>query len=102
MGLLIQITVHKENQQKDRTWRSKAVEKVLKDLGTQSLRAYIYNWQAIVAKWVRLQPILEVCDMEKGYKGWERFREPWWWQTAARKQLSCTLKDILAAARARC
>ena len=31
-----------------------------------------------------------------------RRREPWWRQTAARKQLSTMLEDILAAARARC
>ena len=48
-----------------------------------------------------LRPILDVCNMETGYEGGGRRCDPWWRQPAARKQLSATLKDILAEARAR-
>ena len=54
-----------------------------------------------MAEWVGLCLILEVCDRDMGYTGGGRRREPWWRQTAARKQLSATLKDISAAARER-
>ena len=54
-----------------------------------------------MAEWVELRPILEVCDRETGYEGGGRRREPWWRETAARKQLSATLKDISAAAKER-
>ena len=48
-----------------------------------------------------LCPILEICDRETGYKGRGRRQGPWWWKTVARKQLSNTLKVIVAAARER-
>ena len=48
-----------------------------------------------------LRPILEVCDIDTGFEGGERHREPWRRQTTARKQLSATLKDISAATRER-
>ena len=54
-----------------------------------------------MAEWVALRPILEVYDREKCYEGGGRRRYPWWRQTAARKQLSATLKEISAAARER-
>ena len=50
-------------------------------------------------EWVALRPILEVCERETGYDVEGRRQNPWWRQTAARKQLSATLKEILAAAR---
>ena len=52
-------------------------------------------------EWVALRPILEVCDRETGYEGGGRIQDPWWRQTADRKKLSATLKDILEAARER-
>ena len=52
-----------------------------------------------MAEWVALRPILEVCDRETGYEGGVILQEPWWRQTATRKQLRATLKDILAAER---
>ena len=73
----------------------------VKKAGTQSLGDYIYRWQEKVTEWVALNPILEVCDKETGYEGGGRLREPWWRETAARKQLSDTLKEILEAARDR-
>ena len=48
-----------------------------------------------------MSPILEIYDRELGYEGGGRRREPWWRQTAARKQLSVTLEDILVVTRAR-
>ena len=48
-----------------------------------------------------LRSILEVCDREMVYKLGGMICEPWWWQTSARKQLSATLEDILAAPSAR-
>ena len=54
-----------------------------------------------MAEWVALCPILEVCDRETGYEGGGRRREPWWGKTAARNQLSATLKYILAEAKER-
>ena len=46
-----------------------------------------------------LRPILEVCDIDTGYKGGGRLRDPWWRKTSARKQLSAKLKEILVSAR---
>ena len=40
-------------------------------------------------------------DRETGYEGGGRRWELWWIQTADRKQLSATLKEILAATRER-
>ena len=51
--------------------------------------------------WLESRPIIEVCDRDTGYKRGGRRREPWWRKTAARKQLSATLEEILAEARAR-
>ena len=69
-------------RQKDRTWRQVAVETVLEKAGTQTLETYIERRQAIVAEWVALRPILEVCDKEKAYKRRRRRQEPCWRQTA--------------------
>ena len=102
MGLLRQITGKREVRRKDRTWRQVAAENVLKKTGIQSLGAYIDRRQKTVAKWVALRPILEVCNRETGYEGRGRRRETWWWKTAARNQLSATLKYILVAERERC
>ena len=88
-------------QQKDGTCRKVAEYKFLEKAGTQYLGTYIDRRHATVAEWVALRPILEVCDIETGYKGGVRRREPWWRQTAATKYLSATLKDILEAARER-
>ena len=51
-----------------------------------------------MADWVALFPVLEVCDRDTGYEEGGRRQEPWWRQMASRKQLSATLKDILALA----
>ena len=44
--------------------------------------------------------MLKDCDKDKGYEGGGRRREQWWRQTAYQKQLSETLKEISATARA--
>ena len=54
-----------------------------------------------MAEWVAFCPILEVYDRETGYEGGGMRWDLWWRQTAARKQLSATLKEIPEAARER-
>ena len=49
-------------RREDRTWWQISAEKVLEKAGTQSLGTYIERRQVIVAEWVALRPILEVCD----------------------------------------
>ena len=66
VGFLRYITGKKEKRQRDGTWRSEAAEMVLKEVGTQILRAYIEKWQAKVEEWVALMPILEICDRDTG------------------------------------
>ena len=44
---------------------------------------------------------MEIYDMETGYNGGGRRRDPRWKKTTGRKQLSATLEEILAAVRAR-
>ena len=45
---------------------------VLQGAGTQPLRTYVDRLQAIVAEWVVLWPIFNVCKIYTGYKGGER------------------------------
>ena len=97
VGFLRNITGQRAVRQKEGTWRQVAEDRVLEKAGTQSLGAYIDRRQATVAEWVILYPMLEVCNRQTGYKGGGRLRDPWWRQTAAIKQLSATLKCILAA-----
>ena len=99
MGFLCRIMRQGEVQHKDHTWRQLPTEKVLEKAGTQPLGTYMDMRQATVAEWVKLRPILEVCDRDTGYKGGERRRELWWRQPEARKQLGATLKEVSAAAR---
>ena len=53
----------------------------------------------MVADWVAIRPIFEVCAKETEYEGGGRLREPWWWQADAEQQLKATLKEILEEAR---
>ena len=62
VGFLGKITGQKEKRQRDGTWISEAAEKVLKEAGTQSSRAYIDKRKLIVVELVALRTILEVCD----------------------------------------
>ena len=64
--------------------------------------AYINNWQASVAEWVELRPIVDIYDKDMGYGGGGRRRDLWRRQTAARKNLNATLYEILVAGREGC
>ena len=92
MVLLIQITGQKSKHQRDRTWRSAAAEKVIKEAVTQSLGAYIDKRQATVAEWVDLRLILEVCDKETGYKGGGMRQDTWWRKNGVQEASECYLK----------
>ena len=59
------------------TCRSEADTKVIKEVGTYTLGAYIDKWQVIVTDWVVLRPILDIWDIKMGYKGGGRLRELW-------------------------
>ena len=98
---LKQIMGQREVRQRDVTWRCVEAEKVLKKAITKSLGEYIDKRQAPVAEWVALQPILEICNNKTFYERGGKHQDLWWRQSAARKQLSDTLKDILVAARER-
>ena len=74
MVLPIQITGQKAKRQRDENCQSEAAEKVLKEAGNQSLGAYIDKWQATVAEWVALKPILDIFDKKTGYEGGGRRR----------------------------
>ena len=94
MGLLRQIIGQREKRKRERTWQSTIAEKFIKEAVIQSLGKYIDKRQKIVAEWVLLRPILEVCNKETGYEGGGRRWDPWWRQTAATKQLISTLKRV--------
>ena len=101
VGFLRRIMMQRAVRQKDETWRYVTAKTVLEKAETHPLGTYIDKRQATLAEWVTLRPILEVCDRETGYKGGGRRQELWWRQTAARKQMSTTLKGFLEAARER-
>ena len=61
---------------------------------------YIDKLQVTVAEWVALRSIIYIFESELGYEGGGMRRDLWRRQTAYWKQLSATLEDILAAARA--
>ena len=69
MGFLRQIMGQKANRQREKTWRSEAEEKVLKEARTHFLGEYIDKQEAKMAEWVLLRPILEVYNNETGYEG---------------------------------
>ena len=102
VNFIRQVTSQTNKRYRQGTCRSAAAARVLKKAGTQTLGTYIYKRQATVEYWLESRPIIEVCDRETGYKRGVRRREPWWRKTAARKQLSATLEEILEEARARC
>ena len=101
IGLLRHVTKLKERRLKDDSWQKVAADRVIQGAGTKPLHTYLYRRQEIVAEWVTLQPIFEVCVRQTGYKGGENLWEPWWRQAAAEKQLKVTLEEISATARER-
>ena len=66
MVFLRQITGKKGKWQRDRTWRSKAEAKVIKEAVTYSLGVYIDKRQETVAEWVELTTMLEVFNKDAG------------------------------------
>ena len=58
----------------DKNWRKEGTDRVLQAEGTKPLRKIFNKRQAVVAEWVPLQPIFEVCAKEMGYEGGERLR----------------------------
>ena len=81
-------------RRRDRTWRRKGDESVLKAAGTQKIRIYIDRRQSTVSQWLDLWPIFEVYMQKTGCEGGGQRRAPWWRQTAADDLLRDTLKDI--------
>ena len=55
--------------QGDGTWETTVLEEVLQETGIQSASNYICPWQVMVAQWMELRPIVEVCASETGYEG---------------------------------
>ena len=62
VGFLRQVTGQMARRQREGTWRSVVEVEVIKESGTHTLWLYIDKWQATVAKWVVLRPILEIFD----------------------------------------
>ena len=51
----------------------------------------------MVAEWVDLWHIFEVCAKETGYEGGGNLQGTWWRKEAAEKQLEAMLKNISEA-----
>ena len=62
VDFLMQVTGQKAKCQRDRTWRSVAAARILKEAGTQTLGKYINKLQTTVAEWVALRLILDIFD----------------------------------------
>ena len=95
------MTGKNSRRQNNGSWQRAALESVLQEVGAQPLQTYIDRRQAIVAEWVELSPIFEVCVKEMGYKGGGVYQEPWWRQVVDNKHLRDMLEDILEATRDR-
>ena len=76
-------------------------EVVQEAAGTKSTITYTGRQQAIVAQWVALRPIFEVCAGETGYEGVYHRREAWCLQREDDKKLWATPIEILWEARIR-
>ena len=63
-GFLRQITGKRAQRNADETWVTPAAGEVLETAGTQSAATYIGRRQGMVAQWVALRPIFEVCARE--------------------------------------
>ena len=100
VGFLIQVIGQTAKWHRDRTRRSAAASRVIKEAGTQTMGTNNDKLQVTVAEWVVLKNILDIYGRQTFYEVEGRHREPWWQQTAARNNLSETLEEILAVARA--
>ena len=79
-GFLRKITGKRAQQIVDGTWETPGAEVIWEAAETQLEMTYIGRRHATVAQWVELQPILEMCAVERGYKWGGRRREAWWCQ----------------------
>ena len=69
----------------DGKWVTTKAEVVWKAAGTQSEMIYIGRRQGMVAQWVALWPIFEVCARDTVYTGGGLRRDTWWRQEAPKK-----------------
>ena len=74
MGFLWQVTGMKSLMLGGKTWKKYGSDRLLKAAGTKPLREYINNRQDMVAEWVALRQIFEVCAKETGYEVGGRLR----------------------------
>ena len=77
VGFLRQVTGIKARRIGDATWTKEGSDRVLQMSGTKTLRRYIDKRQELVAQWVSLLPIFEVCAKETGCEGRGKLRKPW-------------------------
>ena len=89
-----QITRNRAQRIVDRTWKTSREGMVRGTAGKQSEMNYIGRQQSIVAQWVALGPIFEVCAGETGYEESGRRREAWWRKDVTKKQLQETLAGV--------
>ena len=100
-GLLRQIKEKRARRLGDSTWETPEAEGVREAAGMQSEMNYIWRRQAIMAQWVALHLLFEVCARGKCY-GWDgRRKEAWWRQEATEKQLWATTIGIQRVAKRR-
>ena len=64
-------------------------------VGMKLEATYIGRHQEMVQQWLALQPLMEVCDQETGYKGGGRCRRSRWRQGATAEVLRTTLEEAL-------
>ena len=102
MGFLRQVKEVLEHNLGVDTWKMEGEERVLQATGTKPLQEYIERRQAIVADWVALLPVFNVCAKETEFEVRRRVQEQWWSQTVVEKQVKTTINYILAVARERC
>ena len=100
MIFLQQVTWKRAKRSSYGTWRQEGSESALKVAGTQEVRMFIDRRQEMVAQWVALRPIFEVCaQQETSYKGGGRRRPLWWRKTEVDAQLRVILGYISAEVR---
>ena len=82
VGFLRKVKGVKDRRLGDETWKKEEVYRVLQAEGTKPIWEYINKRQAMVAGWVALWPIFEVCAKDMGYEGGGKLCETWWQQAA--------------------
>ena len=90
---LHQITGNLSMQQYDGSWETLLDKEVLLAAGMHLAATYVGRWQAMVAQWVALRPLLDVFTRETGYKGVVRKIQPWWRQGTTVNMLSTMLEE---------